>query len=79
MRSASMAISRASGLAQGPSDDLAAEELDHHGQEQPPLVGCDVGDVARPDLVGLSYAALAIEQVGRGRRSYLLSVVTLRP
>ena len=55
-------------LAQAPADHLAAEQVDHDGQEQPAFVGGDVCDVARPDLVGLGYAELSVEQVGRDRQ-----------
>jgi hypothetical protein len=34
-----------------PAHHQAAEQVDHHGQVQPALVGGDVGDVAAPDPV----------------------------
>jgi len=55
-------------LPQRPAHHLAAKQVDHHGQEQPALVGSDVRDVARPHLVGLAHDELTIEQVGRDRQ-----------
>jgi len=34
-----------------PADDLAREQVDHHGQVEPAFVGADVGDVGNPLLV----------------------------
>ena len=40
--------------AQRPAHHLAAEQVDHHGQEQPAFVGGDVGDVSRSALTQLN-------------------------
>jgi len=55
-------------FAQRPAHHLAAEQVDHHGQKEPALVGGDVGNIARPDLVRLAYGELPIEQIGRDRQ-----------
>lgn len=41
-------------LTLAPADYLTAEQVDHHSQEQPTLVGGDVRDFDRPDLVLLA-------------------------
>ena len=51
--------------AQAPADHLTAEQVDHHGQEQPAFVGGDVRDIARPALVWLCHGELPVEQVWR--------------
>jgi len=60
-------------LAHRPTHDLTAEQVDHHGQEQPALVGSDVGDVTHPDLVRRGHRELAVEQVG-GDRQVMVAV-----
>jgi hypothetical protein len=34
-------------VSQRPTHHLATEQVDHHGREEPTLVGRDVGDIAR--------------------------------
>lgn len=47
--------------AHAPADDLAREQVQHHGQVQPALVRADVGDVGHPGLVGLLDLELALQ------------------
>ena len=47
-----------------PSDDLAREKVHDHSQIQLALPGSDIGDVRHPDLVGVQYRELALQQVG---------------
>ena len=58
---------------QGPTHHLAAEQVDHHGQEQPAFAGVDVGDIARPDPVRLGHRELPIQQV-RCNRQVVIAV-----
>jgi hypothetical protein len=51
-----------------PAHHLAREQIEHDGQIQPPLVGADLGNVGRPDLVRLSRFELAIQVVGHHHR-----------
>ena len=55
-------------FAQRPTNNLVAEQIGHYRQEQPALVGCDIGDVAQPDSVGFSHSELAVQQGGRDRQ-----------
>ena len=43
-----------------PAHHLAAEQVNDRGQVQLALVGDDIGDVARPDLVGGCRAEVAL-------------------
>src|SRR5271170_2134307 len=52
-----------------PAHHAAAEQVDDHGQEKPALVGWDIGDVARPRLVGRGHSEVAMQQVGRDRQT----------
>lgn len=58
-------------LTQRPAYHLAAEQVDHHCQEQPAFIGVDVGDVAHPDTVGRGHVELPIQQVGCHRQAVL--------
>lgn len=49
-----------------PADHPAREQINHHRQIQPPLVGLDVGDVGHPDLVGRIHLELPVQGVGCG-------------
>ncbi len=51
-----------------PAHHLAAEQVDHHGQEQPAFLGGDIRDVTRPRLVGRGRSEVAVQQVGRDRQ-----------
>ena len=46
---------------QRPAHHPAAEQIDHHGQKQPAFLGCNVGDVACPHLVGCGHGEVAVQ------------------
>jgi hypothetical protein len=46
-----------------PADNLAAEEVHHHGEIEPALIGLNVGDIGEPDPVRRSGAEVASEAV----------------
>ena len=50
----------------GPADDAPGAEVDDNGQIELTGGGGKIGDVARPDLVGLGWEGLVEQQVGRG-------------
>ena len=50
-------------LPQRPAQRLSAEQVDHHGQEQPAFAAVDVVDVARPALVGFTHGKLPISHL----------------
>ncbi len=50
--------------AHGPANDLAREQVKHHRQVQPPLMGADVGDVCDPRLVDPIGRELSVQMVG---------------
>lgn len=52
----------------GPADHLTREQIDHHGQVRPALMGADVGDIGHPRLIGLRHGELALQVVGRDDR-----------
>ena len=52
-----------------PAHHPAAEQVDHHSQKQPALVGWDVGDVAGPRPVRRGHRKVAIQQVGCDRQA----------
>jgi len=62
-------------LAHRPAHHLTTEQVDHHSEEQPDLVGGDAGDVTDPDLVRGAHDELAVEQVG-GDRQVVVAVGT---
>ena len=66
-RSASRDQLRGQRVADRPTDDLAAEQVDHHGQVDPTGRGRQVGDVGHPFAVGRVGREVAIEHVGRRR------------
>src|ERR1019366_723351 len=51
-----------------PAHHFAAEQIDNYSQEQPAFLGCDVGKITDPDLVGSGHDELAIKHVGRNRQ-----------
>ena len=48
----------------GPTHDLAREQIHDDGQVKPALPSTDVGDVRHPRLIGLGYRELTLQQVG---------------
>jgi hypothetical protein len=58
-------------VAHGPTDHLAGEEIEDHGQVEPPLAGRDVGNVGQPDLIGPVGHKILIQQVWRHRQGML--------
>lgn len=48
-----------------PAHHLATEQVNDRGQIQPAFVGGDVGDIARPDLIGCSRSEVALQQIRR--------------
>src|ERR1700747_158331 len=55
-------------LSQRPAHHLAVEQVQDHGQKQPPLVGRNVGYVAHPHLIGAGRSEVAIQEVGPNRQ-----------
>src|SRR5438046_1986974 len=51
-----------------PAHHLAAEQIDHHRQEQPAFLGGDIRDVTCPGLVGPDRSEVAVQQVRRDRQ-----------
>lgn len=47
----------------GPANHLAGEQIKHHGQIQPTLVGTDLGDVRNPGLVWTLRRELPLQMV----------------
>jgi len=43
---------RVDALAQGPTHELAAVEVQNGGQIKPALLGLNIGDVRHPELIG---------------------------
>src|SRR4051812_48908078 len=58
-----------------PADYLAAEEVHHHGEIEPALIGLDGGDIGEPDLVGRGGDEVAVSRFRAIGRSWWLSVV----
>src|SRR5260370_31047757 len=56
-----------------PADNLAGEEVHHHGEIEPALICLDVGDIGEPDPVGRGGGEVPIEQV-RGDRKVVAAV-----
>jgi len=56
-----------------PAPNLATEQVQHHGQVQPALVGRDICDVTRPYLIGGTGSEVALQQV-RCNRQVVLAV-----
>src|ERR1017187_8106048 len=54
-----------------PAHHFAAEQIDHYSQKQPAFLGCDVGKITDPGLVGSGHDELAIKHVGRNRQLVL--------
>jgi hypothetical protein len=54
-------------VAHAPTDDLARVEVHDRGEEEPALVGGDVGDVRHPGLVRSRGGEVAVDEVGRRR------------
>lgn len=54
--------------AHRPAHHLAAEQIDHHGQEQPAFLGRDRGDIATPRLIGCPRSEVAVQKVRRDRQ-----------
>jgi hypothetical protein len=60
----------------GPADELAREQIEHHGQVKPAAGGAYVGDVAHPSAIGLLGLELALVSTLSATGSWcLLSVV----
>jgi hypothetical protein len=51
-----------------PSHDLATEQIQDDRQIQPALVGPEIGDVCRPDLIGFRRREVTLQQVRRDRQ-----------
>ena len=54
-----------------PSHHLAAEQVNDRSQVQPALVGGDIGDVTRPNLIGGCRGEVALYQVRRNGQMVL--------
>ncbi len=52
-------------MREGPSDDSPTVQIHDHGQIQPAFLGCDVGDIAHPNLI----APGGFRQLGKPVRS----------
>ncbi len=66
-------------VADRPADHAPAEQIDHHGQVQPPLACSDVGDVHAPLLVRAGGGEVLVDQVGRDREGVLAVRGALEP
>src|SRR5262249_23747808 len=64
--------------AHRPADDHSRVEVEHRGEEEPPLAGAQVRDVPDPALVGSARLEITVEQVGR-HREVVLAVGGLDP
>src|ERR1017187_8732907 len=51
-----------------PAHHFAAEQIDHHRQEQPAFLGRDISQIANPRLVRRGHGELAIKYIGRNRQ-----------
>src|SRR5205807_297529 len=58
-------------IAHGPTNHLAAEQVEDYGQVEPALAGRNVGDIGQPDLIGLVGDKVLIQQVCRHREGML--------
>jgi hypothetical protein len=58
-------------IAHGPTNHLAGEQVEDHGQVEPALAGRNVGDIGQPDLIGLVGDKVLIQQVCRHREGML--------
>lgn len=65
-------------LAQRPAHYLTAEQVDHHRQEQPALIGRNVRDIPTQTLSGLLPVNSRFSTLVEIGRSWRLSVVTLK-
>ena len=58
-------------VAHCPADHLAGQQIEDHGQVEPALASCDVGNVGQPDLIGPVGDKVLIQQVWRHRQGML--------
>jgi hypothetical protein len=58
-------------IAHGPTNHLAGEQVEDHGQVEPALAGRNVGDIGQRDLIGLVGDKILIQQVCRHREGML--------
>src|SRR5262249_49103897 len=58
-------------IAHRPTNYLAGEQVEDHGQVEPALAGRNGGDIGQPDVIGLVGDKVLIEQVCRHREGML--------
>src|SRR5688572_24555963 len=51
--------------ADGPTDDLAAENVDHPGEIKPAFVGGNISDIRHPNLIDAGSRSAVFEEVRR--------------
>lgn len=67
------------GLACGPADHFAGEQVQYDGQVEPALPGPDIRDVSDPDTVGLRNVKIALDEVRDQLRCLATCDVTSGP